>query len=68
MRSKVIDFLKKCGMDCAEIDIEENCNVFLEEMRRGLVGEDSSLQMIPTYIETDPDVPTNQAVIAVDAG
>lgn len=67
-RSKVIAFLKKYGMDCAEIDIEENCNVFLEEMRRGLVGADSSLQMIPTYIETDPDVPANQAVIAVDAG
>jgi hexokinase len=68
IRNKVIGFLKKYGMDCAEIDIEENCNVFLEEIRRGLAGEDSSLQMIPTYIETGKDVPINEPVIVVDAG
>jgi hexokinase len=68
IRNKVVDFLKKCGMDYEDIDIETSCSIFLEEMQRGLAGEDSSLQMIPTYIETDKDVPLNEPVIVVDAG
>jgi hexokinase len=68
IRNKVIDFLRKHGMDYEDIDIDTSCNIFLDQMQKGLAGEDSSLQMIPTYIETDNDVPTNEAVIAVDAG
>lgn len=61
-------FLKKHGMDHEEIDIEKCCSLFIEEMQRGLAAEESSLQMIPTYIETDKDVPINEPVIVVDAG
>jgi hexokinase len=68
IKSKVVDFLKKYGMDFEDIDIDRSCSVFLEEMQRGLAAEQSSLQMIPTYIETDRDVPANEPVIAVDAG
>jgi hexokinase len=68
IRSKVIDFLKKYGMDYEDIDIDTSCNIFLDQMQKGLAGEDSSLQMIPTYIETGKDVPANEPVIAVDAG
>jgi len=68
IRDRVISFLKKHGMDHKDIDIEKNCNVFLEEMQKGLAGEDSSLQMIPTYMETDKQVPVNETVIVVDAG
>jgi hexokinase len=55
-------------MDFEDIDIDKSCSSFLEEMQKGLAGEDSSLQMIPTYIETGKDVPTNEPVIVVDAG
>jgi hexokinase len=68
IRIKVVEFLKKHGMDFEDIDIGQSCNVFLEEMQRGLAAQESSLQMIPTYIETDRDVPANEPVIAVDAG
>jgi len=68
IRDKVKAFLKKQGMDYEDIDIRQGCSLFLEEMQKGLAGQDSSLQMIPTYIETDRDVPTNKPVIAVDAG
>jgi len=68
IKDTVIAFLKKHGMDPEDIDIEKTCNVFLEEMQKGLAGQDSSLQMIPTYIETGKDVPANKPVIAVDAG
>ena len=67
-RNKVIDFLKKYQMDFEDIDIDRSCGVFLQEMQKGLAAQESSLQMIPTYIETDPDVPANEPVIAVDAG
>lgn len=68
IRNRVIGFLKNHGMDHEDIDIEKNCNAFLEEMQRGLAGEESSLQMIPTYMETDREVPVNEPVIVVDAG
>lgn len=68
IKNKVIDFLKKYGMDYEDIDMEENCSIFLEEMEKGLAGKDSSLKMLPTYIETDNEVPLNEPVIAMDAG
>jgi hexokinase len=37
-------------------------------MDRGLAGLPSSLRMIPTFIDADPDVAPGEPVIAVDAG
>jgi len=68
LKNKVIDFLKKHGMDYEDIDIDENCRIFLEEMERGLAGQESSLAMLPTYIETEQDIPPNKPVIVMDAG
>ena len=68
IRSKVADFLKKNEMDHEDIDIEKYINIFIEEMRNGLAGQDSSLEMIPTYIEIGKEVPINEPVIAIDAG
>lgn len=68
IRGKVAGFLKEHGMDHEEIDMDRCCRLFIEEMRRGLAAEESSLQMIPTYIETDKDVPIDEPVIVVDAG
>ncbi len=68
IRKKVSGFLKKNVMAPEDIDIESCCRAFLEEMEKGLAGQKSSLEMIPTYIETEKPVPKNQPVIAIDAG
>jgi hexokinase len=67
-KRKVVDFLKKHKMDFEDIDIEMNVNVFLDDMERGLKGEESTLQMIPTYIETGGEIPVGESVVAIDAG
>jgi len=68
IKNKVKSFLKKYGMDYEDIDIETCCRAFLEEMEKGLAGQKSSLEMIPTYMETEKPVPVNEPVIAIDAG
>ncbi len=68
IKNKVKGFLKKYGMDHEDIDIDKSCNVFLDEMEKGLAGQKSSLEMIPTYIETERPVPINEPVMAIDAG
>jgi hexokinase len=66
--SKVKDFVEKNGMDSADINIEQVCRVFLGEMQKGLAGAKSSLAMLPTYIETEAEIPPNKPVIVMDAG
>ena len=66
--SKVKDFLKKNSMDSADINIDQVCRVFLKEMQKGLAGAKSSLAMLPTYIETEAEIPPNKPVIVMDAG
>ena len=68
IKNKVIDFLKSHGMDYEDIDIDETCRIFLDEMQKGLAGQKSSLAMLPTYIETDKDIPKDKPVIVMDAG
>jgi hexokinase len=67
-RTVIKEFLHKYRLDATEIDFEENCRAFLEEMTRGLEGKESTLKVIPTYIEPIQDVPVNEPVIVVDAG
>ena len=68
IKNTVKSFLKKNAMGHEDIDIEKYCALFIEEMRKGLSGQDSSLEMIPTYIEIGKEVPTNKPVIVIDAG
>jgi hexokinase len=68
VKEKVDCFLKKYGMDFKSSDLGENCNIFIDEMQKGLDSSDSSLMMIPTYISTDREIPVNKPVIVVDAG
>ncbi len=51
-----------------DIDMEHQCSVFIEEMEKGLSGDESSLKMIPTYLETDKEIPAGERIIALDAG
>jgi hexokinase len=67
-RSQVKTFLQGQGMYHEDISIDETCSIFLDEMDKGLTGQDSSLAMLPTYIETERDLPRNKPVIVLDAG
>ncbi len=64
----IIGFLKSCSMYYEDIDMEVCCDEFLSDMRAGLAGTNSSLAMIPTYIEIQKKLPKNQPVIVIDAG
>jgi hexokinase len=66
--TKATNFLKAHKMTADDINIEKLVNTFLLEMNNGLAGKDSSLLMLPTYIEADGDVKANEPVIAMDAG
>ena len=68
IRDKVRRFLKDNGMHHEDIDMDECCDIFIQEMQEGLAGRDSSLAMIPTYIEVGKDIPAGKRVIVLDAG
>jgi len=67
-RERARAFLRRHGMEPEDFDLERGLAEFREEMRRGLAGEASTLEMIPTYIELGQEVPIGEPVIAVDAG
>lgn len=68
LRQKAADFLAAYDMDCASIDFDQHLDIFAEQMAAGLAGNESSLEMIPTYLEAGNEVPVNQRVIVADAG
>ncbi len=68
IKNKVIEFLKSNKMDYDDVDFKGTVEVFLDDMKRGLEGEKSTLEMIPTYIETDKEISVNKSVVAIDAG
>src|SRR5690554_2243659 len=61
-------FIKKHQLSADEISISDLVSDFLEEMNAGLAGKESSLIMIPTYIEADKQLMPEVPVIAIDAG
>src|SRR4030042_442377 len=50
-RERARSFLRRNGMEPEDFDLQKGLEEYLREMRRGLSGEPSSLEMIPTYIE-----------------
>lgn len=66
--SKAIEFLKSHNMTADDFNMKEVVNDFLSEMGNGLAGKESSLLMLPTYIEADGEVKANDPVVAIDAG
>ena len=68
IKDKVRRFLKDNEMYYEDIDMDACCDIFIEEMQAGLEGRDSSLAMIPTYIEVGKDIPVGKPVIVLDAG
>lgn len=67
-QTKVKDFLNKYRMDFSTLHFERICDSFLEAMEAGLAGEPSVLQMLPTYLQTELEVPGNEPVLVLDAG
>jgi hexokinase len=61
-------FLREQGLRAADIDMEKLVGTFTDEMIKGLEGQESSLRMIPTYIEAENDFLTDVPVLAIDAG
>jgi hexokinase len=68
IKQNVVRFLRKNQMDYLDVNFDRTIDLFLSEMRNGLLGKKSSLEMIPTYIETGAEVPANKRVIVIDAG
>jgi len=50
------------------MDVDSILKNFFEEMDAGLDGLDSSLEMIPSYLNIEKKVPVNKPVIVLDAG
>lgn len=67
-KDAVTNFLRKYKMYFEDIDIHKYVDLFLEEMRRGLAGEGSSLKMFPSFIQFRNRILTNRPVIVLDAG
>ncbi len=65
---KAAGFLQEHGIAAGSLSTAEYCEVFLHEMRKGLGGSDSSLKMIPTYIEVQQEIPYDKDVVVIDAG
>ncbi|MFZ2338540.1 MAG: hypothetical protein WAW07_02320 [Bacteroidales bacterium] len=61
-------FLKDKRLRACDFNIDQLVDLFLSEMNRGLMGETSSLRMIPTYIEAENEFLKDTPVIAIDAG
>lgn len=68
IKDKVKHFLKDHEMYYEDIDMDVCCDIFMQEMQTGLDGKDSSLAMIPTYIEVGKDIQAGKPVIVLDAG
>jgi hexokinase len=63
-----LEFLCSYKMNPEQYNIDEGCTLFLKEMKNGLDGMESSLMMIPTYIDTETSIPIGKSVIVLDAG
>jgi hexokinase len=62
------DFLIKHKLRSLDINMDDLVGKMTDEMVNGLEGKESSLRMIPTYIEADNEFLTEVPVLAIDAG
>ena len=63
------DFLLRHGMDHSTIDMDACSRDYLDEMAQGLETHgQGSLQMIPTFLDAEREIPKNRPVLAIDAG
>lgn len=67
-QKEVAEFLQEHKLRPEDTDIQALVESMTSEMMNGLEGKESSLRMIPTYIEADNEFLTEVPVVAVDAG
>jgi len=68
MKAQVEDFLNRHNLNPYEIEMDGLCNYFIREMEKGLVGQKSSLPMIPSYCSPNATPRAGEKVIVIDAG
>lgn len=68
VQSTVEKFLSAHKLHTTDLNVQQVVEAFLHEMELGLAGKESSLRMIPTYIEANNEFMTDTPVIAIDAG
>jgi len=61
-------FLEEHKLRADDINIQNIVDLFTSEMLKGLEGRESTLRMIPTYIEAENQFLTGVPVVALDAG
>ena len=66
--SRLHQFLLKHRLVSAQYDGKKIVKAFLNEMKKGLAGKESSLAMIPSYIPVPREAPKNEKIIVLDAG
>ena len=61
-------FIEDHKLRADDINTQQIVDLFIIDMQNGLVGKESSLRMIPTYIEAENQFLTEVPAVAVDAG
>ena len=61
-------FLEEHKLRADDINTQQIVDLFTSDMLKGLDGRESTLRMIPTYIEAENQFLTGVPVVAVDAG
>ena len=67
-RERAIGFLREHGADVSAVDTRAVLADFQAQMDAGLAGIDSSLAMIPTFIDPHRPIPAMKPVVVMDAG
>lgn len=65
---KAMEFLARHGMSPELVEPARDAEKMRQDMERGLVGERSSLPMIPTYLSDDGSLPPGRSAAVIDAG
>jgi hexokinase len=69
MSEKVTTFIDKYQLSASNVDTQQIIDLFLSQMELGLTSSsDSSLAMLPSYINVNRDILLNKPVIVLDAG
>ncbi|MFW5807686.1 MAG: hypothetical protein ACOCWH_01390 [Spirochaetota bacterium] len=65
---RILDYVKKQNMHTSSLDPDKEIKAMIAEMEAGLSGNDSSYDMIPTYIQKNDNITYGEEVIVLDAG
>lgn len=65
---KCDEFLKRYNMHWSQVDVENLINNFIDEIKKARNNEESSISMIPSYLNLSTIDKSIEKVVAVDAG